>query len=312
MKTWMQIAFLFLFALSAYYADAAGEEFTVTDLTWHDAARNRDIPVRIYAPKTASAALPVVIFSHGLGGSREGGAYLGRYWASHGYVSVHVQHPGSDSAVATSIEAMQKAMRDPQNFINRPKDISFAIDQLTALNAAEGSWKNRFDLERIGVAGHSFGAYTTLAVAGEKQALIREKLSDSRVKAVVILSAPNLRMANYDEVHIPAFHITGTEDVIHIVGATDKAIDRRIPFDKSSGPDTYLAIFEGGNHGTFGGRDQLLPGKHQLDVSIQDLVCQGTTAFWDAYLKGDSTRKEWLANGPYSQLLGGRATFEKK
>src|ERR1700722_1072373 len=66
---------------------------------WHDSKRDRDIPVKIYFPKTGEGPFPVIIFSHGLGGSREGYAYLGNHWASHGYISVHVQHLGSDSAV---------------------------------------------------------------------------------------------------------------------------------------------------------------------------------------------------------------------
>src|SRR6185369_7102161 len=99
---------------------------------WHDAKRDRDVPVKIYFPKSGGGRLPVIIFSHGLGGSREGYEYLGRHWASHGYVSVHVQHPGSDDAVwrnAAALDrmtAMRQAAADPRNAINRPLDVSFA------------------------------------------------------------------------------------------------------------------------------------------------------------------------------------------
>ena len=55
---------------------------------WHDAKRDRRVPVKIYYPKTGNGPFPVIIFSHGLGGSREGYEYLGRHWASWGYVSV--------------------------------------------------------------------------------------------------------------------------------------------------------------------------------------------------------------------------------
>src|SRR5581483_4684895 len=66
---------------------------------WVDAKRHRDVPVKIYYPKTGDGPFPVIVFSHGLGGSREGYEYLGNYWASHGYVSVHLQHLGSDDSV---------------------------------------------------------------------------------------------------------------------------------------------------------------------------------------------------------------------
>ena len=57
-------------------------------LDWHDAKRNRAVPVKIYFPKDSVGALPIVIFSHGLGGSRDGYEYLGRHWAGCGYASV--------------------------------------------------------------------------------------------------------------------------------------------------------------------------------------------------------------------------------
>ncbi len=66
---------------------------------WKDSSRNRPVPVKIYYPKTGKGPFPVIVFSHGLGGSRESYEYIGRHWASHGYVSVHVQHLGSDDAV---------------------------------------------------------------------------------------------------------------------------------------------------------------------------------------------------------------------
>ena len=67
--------------------------------TWQDSRRQRQVPVKIYYPADGAGPFPVIIFSHGLGGSREGYQYLGRHWASHGYVSVHLQHLGSDQAV---------------------------------------------------------------------------------------------------------------------------------------------------------------------------------------------------------------------
>ena len=152
--------------------------YSTTDFTWHDASRNRDVPARIYAP-TSGGPYPVIIFSHGLGGSDKGYSYLGEYWAAHGYISVHVQHIGSDSAVLWPPGNMQRAMKNVDNYINRPKDISFAIDQVTALNAAPGPWHGRFDLNWIGVAGHSFGAYTTMAIAGRESRLARRASRES-------------------------------------------------------------------------------------------------------------------------------------
>src|SRR6185369_12351749 len=63
---------------------------------WSDAQRSRTVPVRIYMPTTGAAPFPVVIFSHGLGGSRDAAEYLGDEWSKHGYLCVFVQHEGSD------------------------------------------------------------------------------------------------------------------------------------------------------------------------------------------------------------------------
>lgn len=68
------------------------------DIIVKDAARKREIPVLVYLPAGTDAA-PVVIFSHGLGGTRHGSAYLGRHWSARGYAAVFLQHPGSDDSV---------------------------------------------------------------------------------------------------------------------------------------------------------------------------------------------------------------------
>lgn len=308
---------LCVFAGPNLYGEDSGA-VQVTDYTWHDATRDRDVPVRIYAPKVVGGPLPVIFFSHGLGGSREGYSYLGQYWAAHGYISVHVQHLGSDSSLLQTerpMRSMKEAMSNPDNLVNRPKDISFAIDQVTALNSVTGPWQHRFDLNHIGVSGHSFGAYTTMAIAGESFGNV--SFADPRVKAVVAMSTPapgvvSKGKASYATVHIPALHFTGTEDKIAIVG-TDTVEKRRIPFDQSPGPDTYLAIFKEATHMTFSGPNHRLLGKKgPNDELVQEMVCEGSTAFWNAYLKGDASAKKWLATGGFAQAIGANGTWEMK
>ena len=62
------------------------------DWDWLDSTRQRRVPVRLYLPEAAGADAPVplVVFSHGIGGSRHGYSYLGRHWASQGYASLHI------------------------------------------------------------------------------------------------------------------------------------------------------------------------------------------------------------------------------
>jgi predicted dienelactone hydrolase len=80
----------------------------VLDLTVQDAARNRELPIRVYLPANTTPA-PVILFSHGLGGSRAGSRFLAEHWAARGYVAVILQHPGSDESVWKD-EAMARRM----------------------------------------------------------------------------------------------------------------------------------------------------------------------------------------------------------
>ena len=104
------------------------------DHTWFDAERDRSVPARIYYPTDAARPCPVIIFSTGLGRSRDDCAYLGRHWASCGYISVHVQHKGSDEEVRQGNlrprKELQRAFYAPQNIRNRPLDMIFVIHQL--------------------------------------------------------------------------------------------------------------------------------------------------------------------------------------
>lgn len=314
---------------SAYEPPAPGTEVEVLRLDWHDAARDRDVPAKIYLPKNGGKPLPVIVFSHGLGGSREGYEYLGRHWAGCGYVSVHLQHPGSDDSVwkgaapAERMQSLKGASLSLTNIANRPKDVSFAIDQLSALQRdASSPLHGRLDLDHIGVAGHSFGGFTTMAIAG--QHFGPTQWSDPRVKAAIQMSAPVARPAQRDrayvDITIPVFHMTGTRDDSPI-GDT-KAEERRIPFDKMNAAETCLLIFKGGDHMVFSGPSRFRqalagvqgsdPESREHDEEFQKLICVGSTAFWDAWLKGNKDARGWLMDGDFAKLLGDRGSFEKK
>ena len=92
----------------------ADVQVAIWDGSISDAARHREIPVRVYLPQDTRAA-PVVLYSHGLGGSRETSAFLGQHWAKRGYLAVFMQHPGSDTSVwsdkapAERMDALKKA-----------------------------------------------------------------------------------------------------------------------------------------------------------------------------------------------------------
>ena len=163
------------------------------DLTVHDAARNRDIPVRVYLP-ARSGPEPVILFSHGLGGSRTGSAFLGEHWAARGYVAVFLQHPGSDDSVWKDEPATQRMQAMNQavtlnNFLLRVQDVHAVLNRLEIWNEDKTHpLAGRLDLKKVGMSGHSFGAVTTETVSGQMLPMGGQRFTDPRIKAAVVFS----------------------------------------------------------------------------------------------------------------------------
>ena len=116
----------------------------VVSETWQDAARNRAVPVLLRWPDAALHAgpRPVVMFSHGLGGTVDGGAVWGEAWAAAGFVVLHLQHAGSDLPAvrgAVGSFADQRGLRTlagPAQLLARLRDVGFALDEVARRHAA--------------------------------------------------------------------------------------------------------------------------------------------------------------------------------
>lgn len=320
-----QAAVLFLLIPILFVAGVFSEEprydplSTVTkkdirwvDLTVTDTTRKRDIPVRIYIPESVSP-VPVVLFSHGLGGSREGSAYLGRHWAGRGYWAVFLQHPGSDTSTwsdeprSRRLESMRDAA-DMENFMLRVRDVSAVLDQLERWNREDGHiLKEKLDLAHIGMSGHSFGAVTTQAVSGQKFGRGRLVSADARIDAAVIMSpsSPNAGSPEnaFGEVAIPWLLMTGTKDVSVIGNADMKS--RLAVFPALPAGRKYELVLEGAEHSAF--TERALPGDSGTrNPNHHRAILALSTAFWDAYLRNDEKAREWLdGDGPKSVLESG-------
>jgi len=276
------------------------------ELTAHDARRNRDIPVRIYLPANEKPA-PVVLFSHGLGGSRAGSKFLGEHWAARGYIAVFLQHAGSDDAVWRDVTPKERldALREAaslENFLLRVKDVPAVLDQLESRNAS-GPLAGRMDLTKIGMSGHSFGAVTTEAVSGETFPMTGKKLNDSRIRAAVILSqsTPKATSAEkaFGNVTIPWLLMTGTKDVT-FVGDAD--LESRLGvYPALQGAPKYQIVLDKAEHSAF--TDRALPGDRETrNPNHHRAIVALSTAFWDAYLRGDKNALAWL-NGAGPRIV---------
>jgi predicted dienelactone hydrolase len=278
------------------------------DLTLPPNADTATVPVRVYLPKTKSPA-PVVLFSHGLGGNREGSAFLGNHWAARGYVAVFMQHVGSDDSVwkdkppSERMAAMRRAA-NAENFGRRVRDVTTVLDQLAVVHKTDGhALAGRLVLSKVGMSGHSFGAVTTQAVSGERFALGR-RLTDERIKAAVIMSPSGPRRGDVNQafggVKIPWLLLTGTKDTAPI-GETD--LKSRLSVYPALPPgNKYELVLDKAEHSAF--TDRPLPGEtEKRNPNHHRAILAVTTAFWDAYLRGDEGAKKWLdGDGPRKVL----------
>jgi predicted dienelactone hydrolase len=126
-----------------------------------DSKRNRQFVADFYLPQGVPQAASVVVLSHGLSSDRQHFAVIARHLASHGFVAVTIDHPGSDLAkLQNLLKGLTTEIFDVSEFIDRPKDISYVLDDLTQ------RFPGAVNVQQAGVIGHSFGGYTALALAG--------------------------------------------------------------------------------------------------------------------------------------------------
>jgi predicted dienelactone hydrolase len=236
----------------------------------HDRKRKKDVEVRVTYPLSKDGSFPVVIFSHGAGGSKDVYLYLTRYWASRGYVCIQPSHADSLNTENSAVDKAEKMKvvlkgisRDFSGWENRSKDISFIIDSLPLLQRRLPAQMN---VKRIALAGHSYGAFTATLIAGATvpapESARLGPCADARVGAIIALSPQGVRrndlgfgfrnQHDWAGVKIPAMFITGTQDLIGL----SRPADRRAPFDYSSPGNKYFVMIEGANHMTFAGIEQ--------------------------------------------------------
>lgn len=278
--TWMLVLF-FPSSMAIAGPVAVVENYVLTDTT-----RGRQVPLKIYYPENPGL-YPLIIFSHGSGGSKEGYEYLGRFWAENGYVVIHPTHieifdpviikSGPDSPAAKKI-----VTEDP--LMNRPRDISFIIDSLPAITKALPELGDRMDPTRIGVAGHSAGAYTAMAIAGAIFHLPKGEIrtfGDSRVKAFIAMSPlgpgeGGFTLDSWASISSPMLTLSGTEDRIGVRGGDPSG--HLLPFKYMPPGGKFHLTIIGVTHDTFG--DNRLDG-----TPLHEFIKRVSLAFWEIALR---------------------------
>jgi predicted dienelactone hydrolase len=281
-----------------------------------DTSRNRHFRVLVYQPQQwLPGKTPVIVFSHGLASRPEDFSDRAKQLASYGYLVVMPQHPGSDTQQLDKLlSGYSGEVFEESEFIDRPRDVSYVLDELERRNAAE--FGGRLDLNAVGVFGHSFGGYTALMLAGAEidfdslasdchrdvwspnLALLLEcralelprqtyRLRDERVKAIFVanpVTGTIFGARGLAPVKIPVLMAGGSSDP-----ATPVAIEQLRAFVWLGSQDKYLALVKGQAHVNFTQLDAsskaILNSFKELKLPDQTLIDQYANAYLVAFAK---------------------------
>lgn len=296
---------------AAYKLERGPHRVATVELTLRDDAREKDLPVLVRAPISDGASRhPLIVFSHGMGGSSDAFATPSEHWASHGYIVIHPTHDDSiklrrargEKVTMQSFIAAGTRQVDP---IGRVKDITLILDRLGELESRidaliDKDGAGRIDRERVCMAGHSAGAFTTQMIVGVKMggrlaALRTARFADPRIKCFIPISPQGVGMAGMNEsswhdVKLPMLAVTGSEDFSPISNESPESRGHCFDYSAATG-NKYLLWIEGAKHSSFGGKlGDPESVRHAVDVSMKCV----TTAFLDAYLRADDRALDWL------------------
>lgn len=261
----------------------------------------RDVQVR-------DGTWPLVVFSHGSGGTRVGYIYFAEFLASHGFIVMSADHIGNSRYTIVNGQIVKAGgTRGQASATDRPKDVSFLIDSMTSMNRMKANrFADHVDLDHVAAAGMSFGGATTKNVIEQ----------DKRVKAAIMLApgGPTVTRAN---VMTPVLMMIGSEDgTLREAGnATNRSY-----YDASQGP-RYLVEIKDAGHFTFTSVDQYnanygngIGAGKRITVPGQDvtflppdqshkIINAYSLAFLGLYLRGQTGYRVFLDQSHYGETI---------
>ena len=263
----------------------------------------------------------MIVFSHG-GGARDPCSFGNPEWgttlAGAGYVVVHISHnldSQTQSFACGQIGVPACTETEALRYL-RPGDARVVIDELQRIATGFGLI-DRMNLDKVAIAGHSFGAYTAMTIAGARfdvGTLANQSYADPRITSVLALSpqGPD-RFGFFDRgasgnswmsIAVPVLVQTGAGD--SLLG--ESASDRRIPFRLMPPPDKAEAFLNDPRamHNTFNLNDPGAP------PEFFTWIASVAIAWFDATLQERATAWSWLASDALTQVSGGLEEISRK
>ncbi|MCC0179788.1 alpha/beta hydrolase [Waterburya agarophytonicola K14] len=248
-------------------------------LTYENPHRKQAGYFDLYLPQKKRSSL--IIISHGVASNRQTFDYLGEHLASHGFSVAIVEHDNISLNKFDRFLSGKESFPKPNNLISQPLDITYLLDSLEQESKLNSALQNKIDLQQVGIIGHSFGGYTSLALAGGKLiadsesgkcqtedyqnvlldlsslakctfnnfSSVDRQLKDPRIKAAIAINpmAGIFGRKGISSINIPTMFISGTHDLF-----MPPLTEQIQPFSwLNEDIDKYLVLVKPGTHFSF-------------------------------------------------------------
>lgn len=326
------LAFLVIMPLTAFaqipntpFFYRPAQTFTTATLdgyTVQDAAHNRQIPIFIRYPQNATGQLPLILWSHG-GNADANGKYGNQQWgtflAQSGYIVIHQSHLGRSAAEFAALCSefnVPNLQQCADSFgtleVDRPRDANAVLADLDAIENNFPQIRGRIDRTKIAVAGHSFGSYTAMTLAGGRVELTPQfndvSFANPLPRAFLTLSPQGpgrfgWKNNSWREIVRPVLLATGPSD--NTPG--EQAADRIVPFGLMPTGNKYLFYLNhpDSTHETF----NLNNGAHP---EFSQWLASYSLAFLDAKLKNRIEAQTYLFSSRINRASSKTATISRR